>query len=111
MTFKKLIAALSVAAALTLAAVSAHASDSPDMTITDVRFGRDGGLFINAGSNGWYWGSATADGALCPLTTVDTRKAWLSIAQASILSGKKLHVVYDTCSSGNRGIREMWLLN
>ena len=109
MTFKRLFTALFVAAALSTLSASARAADSADFTLNDIRFNNQGQLFLNT-SDGWYWAKPVDDGTACLAVSADQRKSWLSMAQSSILSGKKLHAVYNTCASGYRGIQELWLL-
>jgi hypothetical protein len=94
-----------------LASAQALAADSASaITVSDIRFNSDGQLFLNT-SDGFFWATNSADGTACPVRSLEVRKAWFSMAQAAFLGGKKLHVVYNACASGNKGISELWLVN
>lgn len=45
-----------------------------------------------------YVGLISATGG-CPAQSVDTLKIWASLAQAAVLSGKKLNIYTTTCGS------------
>jgi ribosome modulation factor len=97
---------------ISLMSPAAFAEDSIDFSLIDVRFNSAGQLFLNGSDGaGWFWGLAAADGDACPAQSADVRKAWLSLAEAAILGGKKIHVVYQACASGHRAISELWLIN
>jgi hypothetical protein len=110
MNLKRLFSILSLGA-VALGSTAALAADSASaITVSDIRFNNDGQLFLNT-SDGFFWATNAADGTACPLRSLDVRKSWLSMAQSAFLSGKKLHVVYNACSSGRKGIAELWLVN
>lgn len=49
-------------------------------------------------SGTWYYGLGTS--ASCPIADIDSRKAWLSIAESSLLGGKTVTIDYTTCTGG-----------
>ena len=120
MTFKKLYSALSIGSVLALSTASASAYDSNTDSVTDIRFNyapangtnpESYHMYLNTNEGG-YWAWTTTQGS-CKGNSVDAVKAWLAIAQAALLSGHHIHIVYTYTSgtSGNKCINEMWLLN
>lgn len=110
MNFKKLSSCLAAAVVATLFSGSVLAADSATaITVSDIRFNGEGQLFLYT-SDGFFWAKAAADGTACPVRSLEIRKSWLSMAQSALLSGKKLHIVYNVCQSGSKGISEIWLL-
>ncbi|MFC1641887.1 hypothetical protein ACFL5O_04245 [Myxococcota bacterium] len=111
MTFRQVFSVLCIGATVALSSASASGADSADaISVYDIRFNGDGQLFLNT-SDGYFWASAAEDGIACPYRSIEVRKAWLAMAQAAFLSGKRLHIVYEICESGTNGIAEMWLMH
>ena len=48
----------------------------------------------------WYYGFGTVVNDCTAIASADTRKAWLAIAQSSLLSGKKVNIDYTPCTGG-----------
>lgn len=55
--------------------------------------------------NIWYY--ARVDDSACPTVSVDSAKAWLSIATAAQLSGKLLNLYHDSIPACNGGAPEL----
>ena len=100
MTAKRLLPfafAIGVATAIALPARPAHALQTT-CTVTNVAWatGDSGTLQVYCGGS-WYF--AFGSGA-CPNISIDARKAWQSLAQAALLSGKQIYIEYSTCTGG-----------
>lgn len=97
-------ALLAVAAGLAigLQTSAASAAPSPVAQAAIVEYSNGQLLLQLAGSGTNYVGVLTA-GAGCTANnqTADTLKAWLSIAQASLLSGKNVLIYYNVCGGSN----------
>ena len=67
---------------------------SPSKVYWDAGSAQSHGGYLNIqcveDPNNWYYA-----GSVCSPTSIDTLKAWLSLAQAAELSGKTLTITYD----------------
>ncbi len=95
-------------AALTVgvASKSAHASTlnvTCNVSLVAWATAASGEVQVNCGGT-WYYGNNVTSGS-CTGNGLDAVKAWQSLAQASLLSGKKLYIEYasgTTCISYER---------
>jgi hypothetical protein len=101
MTFKKIFSGLTLAACVSLLSGSALAADANGVTISAVGVDATGAFYLTT-SSGFFWARETA-GEQCStkVGSIEAKKMWVSIAQAAMLSGKKVNIVYNPCSSGN----------
>ncbi len=100
----RLVLAVAASAAITMAADTGEASIvSTTCTVTKVGWatGGSGTLQTVCGGN-WYF--AFGSSGSCPTASIDTRKAWQSLMQAALLSGKPLYLEYENACSGGPGL-------
>jgi len=103
---KNLVLALSMVAggsAVATRSLPAQAGDGEICSVTQVAWedGFGGNLQIFcSGAARYAFGWAPSGSPACPVASMDTRKAWLSLAQSALLSGKKLSINTSTCSGG-----------
>jgi len=57
-------------------------------------------LWVTVGGVGYQAYTSGAPSG-CPTVSADAFKAWLSLAQAALLSGKNLSIRYTDCASGS----------
>ena len=98
---KSLRAALGLVATLAVAATTtlAHADASGTTTVNAVEYS-SGQLLIQLSTGVNYIGTTGAPAGCTSFNqSVDTLKAWTSMAQSALLSGKRLKVYFTTCSS------------
>jgi hypothetical protein len=90
--------ALSVAVAISASSGEADAS-ALTCSVTQLAWatGSSGTLQVYCGG-AWYY--AFGSSGSCPTANIDARKAWQSLAQAAMLSGKSLYIDYTSCSGG-----------
>jgi hypothetical protein len=101
--FVRAFVAAGAFAALTGITESAHATPSSlTCTVTNVAWatGNSGTVQIYCSGTGyWAFGDNGGD-ADCPAPNLDARKAWLSLAQAALLSGKTLYIEFTAGGTG-----------
>jgi hypothetical protein len=97
-----ILVALATACVLMGASRSALAVNSP---VTQLEYLSTTNTLIiqitNAGNFEYYKAQLTSPGCNIAATSIDTIKIWLSIAQASLLSGKNVTLYSTTCNSQN----------
>ena len=76
-------------------------------TVTGVAYDDGPRLIVNCSGTYYYGQSATG----CQSKSVDTLKVWNSMAQAALLSGKKLQVETQTATGCTGYIGLIWLNN
>jgi hypothetical protein len=105
-TFRKISALLALGGALTATAFSAPASAASTTCVpTQVEaIGATGfpSFMVNCASvNYSVFVTAPSGCSTGDNRSIDAVKIWLSLAQASLLSGKSLQIYYDTCGGSN----------
>jgi hypothetical protein len=97
----KLFIALTLAATLTIVASSKRASASTGFVTGPVSIIEyvQGSLLVQMTSVNYVAQLATATGCTANNVTIDTIKAFQSLAQSALLSGKTLRIYYTTCNS------------
>lgn len=102
---KNLSLGLGIAAFL----MSASAFATPQSCVPDATSWNDdtgGSLAIHcSNTNTWFFAKKALSG--CTAVSVDTLKAWLSMAQAAILAGKTLTIDFTSC--GGTATEFTWL--
>jgi hypothetical protein len=96
--------ALAAALVVTGANMKAFAASSIAQDTVNVIEYTQGGSFallvqLNNGVN--YTAFLTSPGCNLPALTIDTVKAWQSLAQSALLAGKKLKVYFNVCGGAN----------
>jgi hypothetical protein len=57
-------------------------------------------IAMSCGGASYYaWTAGTPTG--CTAVSADAAKSWVSLAQAAVLSGKQVTVIFSTCSTSN----------
>lgn len=105
-----IISAITCAASLAVCAVAAPADAAEPMgTVNVVEFSR-GTLLVQLSSGTNYHGVLTAvAGCTAYNQTADTLKVWQSMAQAALLSGKKLNLYFTACGGFNYiTVMDLW---
>jgi hypothetical protein len=111
-TTKKLwtFASLSAAAAASLVVTSASAASVGP--VSQVEYNANGGsnpqlmIQVNGGATN-YFAQQNSPCTGVPSQSIETIKIFLSIAQASLLSGKKVTLYTNTCSNGTQYIYDI----
>jgi hypothetical protein len=86
--------------AVTTSAVPAQAAEGEVCTVTAVAWVSDETLQIYCnGAGRWAFGYSTGS-TPCPIVSIDARRAWLSLAQGALFSGKPLILNTHECSGG-----------
>ena len=95
-----LVGMFAAATTVGLASRSAQAASPVTCNVSLVAWAPvgNGEVQINCGG-AWYYADVTT--ATCTGYGADAVKAWQSLAQAALLSGKKLYIQYDTGSCIN----------
>jgi len=91
------LVSLAVIAAVGATTSVALAADTGLLTVNAVEYGNNF-LLIQLSNGTNYIGSTSAPSG-CVSGNIDTLKIWTSQAQSALLSGKRLKIYYDTCSS------------
>lgn len=91
---------LSVGVSAVIASVSqvAHAA-STTCNVSNVAWHPSGSgtVQVSCGGN-WYFGFGSSGS--CPVADADTKKAWFSLAQTALLTGKTVTIDFTTCTGG-----------
>ncbi len=93
---------LSVVAAVNTASSPAEAAQTT-CTIAKVAWstGNGGTLQVRCGGS---WHYAFGSHGSCPSVNINARKAWHSLAQSALLSGKPMYLEYNNSCAGGRAI-------
>jgi hypothetical protein len=85
---------------VTLSSTPARATPNVTCTVNNVAWTEGSGGTVQIYCSGiWYFAFGTQSG--CNTTSSDGKKAYQSMAQGALLSGKTLYIEYTTCGSGN----------
>ncbi|MET0795569.1 MAG: hypothetical protein ABW061_28885 [Polyangiaceae bacterium] len=94
------LVALLTAFAITTSAVPAHATTLATGNVNVIEV-TNNVLLINLSNGVQYKVATTGVPAGCTAVTSDQLKIMVSVAQAALLSGKKINVYFDNCSGSN----------
>jgi|SRR6187551_1071282 len=94
----KRILAVAAAFAFTLVASRAHAAFS-DNTVSLIEYQPDVLVVQLTGGANFHAFKTAPTG--CNSRSIDTIKAWQSLAQSALLAGKKVRIYYTVCNSQN----------
>ena len=94
------IGGVACAMATALFLVSGHAAAlSNTCTVSKVGYTGNGGGTLQIVCGGTFYFAFGSSGT-CPTASADTKKAWQSLAQSALLSGKPVFIEYDNVCSG-----------
>jgi hypothetical protein len=99
---RRSLATFSVLSALAIGSVatSAQAAVTAPTSVGIIEY-YGGTLLVQLNGVNFYGQLATQAACTTNNQTIDTLKAWQSLAQAALLSGKQLKIYYNVCGSTN----------
>ncbi|MDF3071311.1 MAG: hypothetical protein K0R38_6912 [Polyangiaceae bacterium] len=108
-SFARSLIGLAACFGVAMTATHADAAESPTTTVNAVEF--SGGTLLIQLSNGTNYLGVLNTGGACTANnqTADTLKAWTSLSQSALLSGKRLKLYFTTCNSTNYiNVVDLW---
>ena len=89
---------LVVGAAISTASLRAEAATTT-CNVSNIGWHPSGGGTVQISCGGsWYYGFGSS--GTCPVADADTKKAWFSLAQSALLTGKTVTIDFTTCTGG-----------